>query len=61
MEAKKVIDRRQIHLEKVMRPDYIPFLGGRPKRTVVINGDDIMNLKIALHTYDSVESFLKNM
>lgn len=62
MEAKKkVIDRRQIHLEKVMRPDYIPFLGGRPRRSTIINNDEIMNLAIMLNTTDSVESFLKNM
>jgi hypothetical protein len=62
MEAKKnVIDRRQIHLEKIMRPDYIPFLGGRPKRTMIINNEDIMNLVIMLNTSDSVETFLKNL
>jgi hypothetical protein len=62
MEAKKnVIDRRQIHLEKVMRPDYIPFLGGRPKRTAIINNDDIINLAIMLNTTDSVEMFFKNL
>jgi hypothetical protein len=62
MEAKKnVIDRRQIHLEKIMRPDYIPFLGGRPKRTIIINNEDIMNLSIMLNTTDSVETFIKNL
>lgn len=62
MEAKKnVIDRRQIHLEKIMRPDYIPFLGGRPKRTMIINHEDIMNLAIMLNTSDSVETFIKNL
>jgi hypothetical protein len=62
MEAKKnVIDRRQIHLEKIMRPDYISFLGGRPKRTIIINNDDIMNLAIMLNTTDSVETFIKNL
>jgi hypothetical protein len=60
MEAKKnVIDRRQIHLEKVMSPDYIPFLGGRPKRITIINNDDIINLAIMLNTTDSLESFIK--
>lgn len=61
MEAKKVIDRRQIHLEKVMSPDYIPFLGGRPKRTTIISNDDIMDLAIMLNTADSVETFIKNL
>ena len=61
MEAKKVIDRRHIHLEKVMSPDYIPFLGGRPKRTATISNDDIMDLAIMLNTTDSVETFIKNL
>jgi hypothetical protein len=62
MEAKKnVIDRRQIHLEKVMRPDYIPFLGGRPKRTTIISNDDILNLAILLNTTDSVETLIKSL
>ena len=61
MEAKRVIDRRQIHLEKVMSPDYIPFLGGRPKRSTTISNDDIMDLAIILNTTDSVETFIKNL
>ena len=62
MEAKKnVIDRRQIQLEKVMRPDYIPFLGGRPHRETIINSDDILNLSILLNTTDSVDEFIKNL
>ena len=61
MENKKVIDKRQIRLEEVMKPDYIPFLGGRPERSVIINPDDIMNLKINLNTTDSVEQFLKTV
>jgi hypothetical protein len=61
MEAKKVIDRRKIDLEKVMSPDYIPFLGGRPDRAKVINNDDIVDLSIMLNTTDSVETFLKNL
>jgi hypothetical protein len=47
--------------KKVMRPDYIPFLGGRPKRTAIINNDDIINLAIMLNTTDSVEMFFKNL
>lgn len=61
MEAKKVIDRRNIRLEKVMSPDFIPFLGGRPGRTTVINNDDIVNLMIALNTTNSVDAFLTNL
>jgi hypothetical protein len=59
MENKNVIDKRQIRLEEVMRPDYIPFLGGRPERQTVIRPDDIVNLKIILNTTDSVEELIK--
>jgi len=38
--------------------DKISFLQGRPNRETVINGDDILNLKIALETSKDVESFL---
>ena len=31
-----------------MRPDYIPFLGGRPKRETIISKDEITNLSIML-------------
>jgi hypothetical protein len=58
MENKNVIDKRQIRLEDVMKPDYIPFLGGRPERFAVIRADDIVNLKIILNTTDSVEEFI---
>jgi hypothetical protein len=58
MENKKIIDKRQIRLEEVMRPDYIPFLGGRPERLTVIRTDDIVNLKINLNTIASVEEFI---
>jgi len=58
MENKRIIDKRQIRLEEVMKPDYIPFLGGRPERLTVIRADDIVNLKIILNTTESVEEFL---
>ncbi|MBN1127561.1 MAG: hypothetical protein JXA71_01140 [Chitinispirillaceae bacterium] len=61
MEAKKVIDRRNIRLEKVMSKDFIPFLGGRPDRTTIICSDDIMNLTITLNTTVSVDAFLKTL
>jgi hypothetical protein len=61
MENKNIIDKRQIRLEEVMKPDYIPFLGGRPERETVIRMDDIMNLKINLNTTDSVDEFIKKM
>jgi hypothetical protein len=59
MENKKIIDKRQIRLEEVMKADYIPFLGGRPERSKVISTDDIVNLKINLNTTESVEEFIK--
>jgi len=59
MEKKKVIDKRTIKLENVLKKDFIPFLGGRPKRTTVINKEDIINLKIALNVSKNVEEFLK--
>jgi hypothetical protein len=61
MENKNIIDKRQIRLEDVMKPDYIPFMGGRPERGTVIRTDDIVNLKINLNTTDSVEEFIKKM
>jgi hypothetical protein len=61
MEKKPVIDKRSIKLEEVMSKDYIPFLGGRPKRERVISNDEVLNLTIRLHTIDTVEEFLKNV
>ncbi|MBN2035601.1 MAG: hypothetical protein JW768_02550 [Chitinispirillaceae bacterium] len=61
MESKRVIDRRKIKLEKVMRPDYIPFLGGRPERKTVISMDDVVNLKISLNTTRTIDELLKKM
>jgi hypothetical protein len=58
MENKKIIDKRQIRLEEVMKPDYIPYLGGRPDRHTVIREDDVVNLKINLNTTASVEEFI---
>ncbi len=58
MENRNVIDKRSVRLEDVLRPDYIPFLGGRPKRETVIGKEDIMNVVIALNTSATVEDFL---
>jgi hypothetical protein len=58
---KNVIDKRSIKLEDVMKPDYIPFLSGRPERESIIGKDDVMNLEITLHTSRSVEEFLKTI
>lgn len=58
MEKRRVIDRRVVKLENVTRPDFIPFLGGRPIRATVISYEDISNLKISLNTSASLEEFL---
>ncbi len=58
MENRNVIDKRSVRLEDVLRPDYIPFLGGRPKRETVIGKEDIMNVVIALNTSATVDEFL---
>ena len=60
MEKQRILDKRPVRLEELNRPDYIPFLGGRPQRTTVINSDDCINLTILLNTTASVEEFLKN-
>ena len=54
-----IIDKRQVRLEEILRKDYIPFLGGRPKRATIIQHDDILNLRILLNTTDSIEELLK--
>jgi hypothetical protein len=61
MENRNVVDKRAVRLEEVMKPDYIPFLGGRPKRQTVIGKEDIMNLEIALYTSASVQEFLEKV
>jgi hypothetical protein len=61
MENKNVLDKRAVKLEDVLRPDYIPFLGGRPKRETVIGKEDIINLEIALYTSASVQEFLEKI
>ncbi len=42
----------------VFRPD-VPKLTGRPKRETVISEDDILNLRIALNTFTSLDVFLE--
>ncbi len=59
MEDKNIVDKRSIKLEDVLKPDYIPFLAGRPPREKVISADDIINLKINIDTCNTVEDFLK--
>ena len=59
MDKKPIVDKRSIRLEDVMKKDYIPFLGGRPQRAMIIRQDDITDLKIRLYTTSTVEAFLK--
>lgn len=59
MKNEHIIDRRRVKLENIKNPDYIPFLGGRPKRSVIINKEDIINLGIALNTCKTIDEFLK--
>ena len=54
----KIKDKRRISLERVMSSDYIPFLSGRPEREKAIGDNDILDLKIALHTSGNVGDFL---
>jgi len=52
-----LIDRR-IKMVKVYRTKRMLFLSGRPERDTCINNEDIINLKIALATAQSLEAFL---
>jgi len=61
MERKSVVDKRSIKLEDVMKPDYIPFLSGRPERETVIGKDDLMNVEILLNTKNTVEELIRSM
>jgi len=58
MEKSKVRDRRVVKIESVLRPDFIPFKGGKPARNTAIGNEDILNLRIALNTAESLEVFL---
>ena len=50
--------RQHEQAEAVAKPAAKP-LTGRPDRLTIINADDIINLKIALGTYESLEEFLE--
>ena len=39
----------------------IPLFSGRPEREKPISGNDIFNLKIALHVCKSLDDLLKNL
>ena len=61
MEKKRVVDKRSIRLEEVMKKDYIPFLGGRPEREKVISVDDVINVRIHLNSVQTVEDLIQNI
>jgi hypothetical protein len=61
LERKRVVDKRTIKLEDLLKPDYIPFLSGRPERETIINDDDLMNLEIMVNTTNSVEDFVQKI
>jgi len=61
MNKPTVIDKRQVRLEEILKSDYIPFLGGRPDRTTIIQHDEIINLSILLNTTKTLEEFLHQL
>lgn len=61
MKKPHIEDHRRIKLEKIQNPDYIPFLEGRPKREKVIRNEDVLDLRIALHSSKSLEDFLNEI
>lgn len=58
MENSDTLDKTQIPPDEATKEGFIPFLEGRPKRDAVINGEDILNLKIALNTAKNLEEFV---
>lgn len=58
MDNKKVFDKRVVKLEEIMDKNYIPFLGGRPKRSKIIQKEDLQNLTIELNRVITFEEFL---
>lgn len=61
MEKRHVTDKRSVRLEKILSKDYIPLGEGRPDRSKIIGSDDIINLRIALHTAGSIEDFVNSV
>ena len=61
MKKPNIIDKREVRLEDFKKPDYIPFLGGRPNRTTIINSDDCIDLSILLNTSTTVDDLLNQL
>lgn len=54
----KITDRRRIKLSDVLSSDYVPFMGGRPKRTKDIGPDDQIELHERLSKIDMIEELI---
>lgn len=54
----KIIDRRRFKLSDVLSEDYVPFMGGRPKRVENIDLDDQIVLHEQISKVDTVEELL---
>ncbi|MBD3240826.1 MAG: hypothetical protein GF331_09595 [Chitinivibrionales bacterium] len=61
MAKSRVQDKRSVKLENILKEGYIPFRAGRPARDTVIEKEDVLNLRIALHTAKSLEEFLRKV
>ena len=61
MERNRVHDKRAVKLDHVLAKDYIPYKEGRPARQKVIGNEDVLNLRIALHTATSLQDFIEQV
>ncbi len=61
MEIKKYFDNLNVKLQDVVKPDHIPFLGGRPDRITIISKEDIQNLTIELNRDQGLDSLLAHL
>jgi hypothetical protein len=50
-------DTRRVKLNS----NSIGFLAGRPKRDIIIQCDEILNLRIELNLYNDVKDFVNNI
>ena len=58
---KKLEILRRIQLTRILTGEMkVAFFGGRPRRHRPIGKEDIINLKIMLHTCKDMEEFLYN-
>lgn len=61
MRKRSLMEELNIMITRAMRQKFLKMFQGRPVREEVINEDDIINLKIALHVSTSLEEFLNNV